>query len=149
MPKQLCRRRLIHPADHLGPIVARWMRENPRPVLDSARFRIVGAEHQTVDAEQGNCCRTERTGFKGYKQPAALQKFPTPPLRRRAQRENFGMRGRIGASLNLVAGRGKHGPASIDDNGANRHLATARGGFGFRKGLLHRGHACSLALTAG
>ena len=118
-------------------------------MLDSTRFRVVGTEYEAVDTEQRNCRRTERTGLKCHKEPAALQKFPTSPLRRSAQREKFGMRRRIGACLHLVAGGSKHSASSIDDDGANRHLAAARGGFGFRKSLLHRGHVCSLALTAG
>lgn len=130
-------------------MMAGGLSENPWPVLDSTRFRIIGAEDQALDAEQRNRGGAERARLKGHIKPATLQKFPTTPLRRRPERQQLGMRGRIGACLHLVAGGSEHGARGIDDDCADRHFAAASGGLGLGEGLAHRGHIRSLALRAG
>lgn len=129
--------------------MARWMVENPRPVLDSAGFGIIGAKDQSFDPEQRNGGCAKRTRFEGDVQDAALQKFPISGLCGRMQSKKFCMGGRVCPRLDLIPRGGEDGADRIGDNGADRYLAAGGGGGGFNKGVLHGGHTISLALASG
>jgi putative glutamine amidotransferase len=130
----------------LRPVMAGRLIEDARPVLDAAALRIVGAEEQAADAEEGDGLRAHGAGLERDIEVAGGEARAAEPGRRFAQRQQLGMRGWVAGRLGAVAGCCEDLASLGHHHGADRHLAAGSGGGGFGEGAAHRAitftHGC-------
>jgi len=142
--QECCAFTFAHAADYFGPMVAGGCCEDTCAVLDSAAFRIVGAEHQSTDAEEANGVGAHRAGFQRDDELAVWQARLAESGRGRAQRPQFGVCGGIGLSFHSVAGAREHPPVRSDHDCADGNFAARRGRARLFQCYVHGRHTASL-----
>jgi len=122
-------------ADHLGSVVAGGLFEKPRPVLDPAAFRIIGAENHLADAGECDRSRAHRTWFQGNIEVARDQSGNFQASAGVANHKYFRMCRRITVHLNTIAGCCEYDTGrGINDDGADRNFSSRRRQFSLFNG---------------
>lgn len=106
-------------------------------MLDGSHLLVGCRKVEPADAREGNGRRAHGAGLQRDIEIATGEPFGAHSLRRRTNRQQFGMSRRIPQLEGAVARRGHNSPGRIRDGRAHRHLAAGRSRFGFGKGLLH------------
>ena len=130
---------LGNPAIDLGPVMAGRGGEKPYPVLDRAALGIARAVIEPADTGEG-----QRRGAHGARLQRDIgiaigEAFGAERGGGLAQRQHFGMGGRVVIGERAVVGAGddpRGGP--LRDHAADRHVAMGRGGTGLFESRLHQ-----------
>lgn len=143
--QQHCRFALADAAVKLGPVVARALRENARAVFHAAPFGIARPPIEAAQARERDRLRAHGTRLERDVEIEAVEPCLPTRCRGRADRQHFGVRGRVAVALDAVVGGG-HDRAGvrIDHDGADRHFARLGGLFCLVEGQFHIAHGANV-----
>lgn len=136
-PEQRRRLLLADARIDFGPVQALRHLEHPRAVLYRAALGIRRSVVEPRDPCMGNGARAHRAGLQRHPKLAAFQPLVLQHLRTGANRQHFGMSGRIMQSARTVVRGCNHRPIP-DENRAYGHFARRSCPFGFGKRQCHR-----------
>ena len=128
---------LADAAIHVRRMMAGWLAEQPRPVLDGTAFCVGRAKIEPADAGEGDGrgahgARLERHIEIAIDKPLAAELGAS-----RADRKQLGMSGRIAGAKRPVAGARQHLAFRAHHHGADRDLAARARGLSLSKGQIH------------
>ena len=125
---------LFDAAINLRTVVAAWLIEDARPVLDAAAFRIIGAEIEPAQAGKADRRGAHGARLEGDVEIAFGKALGAELGRTRTQHQHLGMRRRVTVRLDAIAGGGEDPPLAVDQHGPHRHLAAGGSRFRFGEG---------------
>ena len=111
--------------------------EYARAVLHATALRVIGTEDKAAQTGESDGLRAHGAGFERYVETGVLQPFGAEPLRGIADRQQFGMRGRIVQPFDQVVRPRQNPPVRIRQHRADRHLAGCGRSLGLGQGQLH------------
>ena len=120
--------------------LSRRLIDVPAPVR-GGRSTLAWSRHESIAAQQasqGDRGGAHRARLEGNVEIALDKMLSAEPGRAGTQHQHFGMRGRVAIGLDPVAGGGEHTAFAIDQDGADRHLATGRRRLGLGESKEHR-----------
>ena len=118
-------------------MVAGGRREEAHPIFDSAAFRIRRPEIKPPDARKRYRRGTHGARLQRHIKIAVGEPFTAKRRRRRTNRNELRVRGRIVVSDGAIAGSSDHGTVSHNRT-AHGYFTARSGGPGFFKGDLHK-----------
>ena len=122
-----------------GTMMAGRLLEEARAVLDRAHLLVRRAEIEPADAGEGNGGGAHGARLERHIEIAIGEPLAAELAGRLADRQQFGMGGRVAVGERAVAGRRRGSrPARSVMTQPTGHLATPSGGFGFGQGMQHR-----------
>lgn len=117
--------------------MAGWLRENARAMDHRPAFRIIRAVVKPPDAGVGNRPGTHRARLERHPKVAPIEPIAVKHAGRGANRQNFGMCGRITQPPGCVC-RARDHLAIAGDDGTHGHFARIGGLDCGGKGFAHR-----------
>ncbi len=124
---------------NLGTVMSLPVREHPRPMRHSARFRIRRAVIKPRNPRSRNRPGTHRAGLQGYIKRTTRQPLGLQLCASRANGHDLGMGRRIVKLPRAIARLGQQSAILRYDHGTDRHLSPPARGLGQLKRLIHMG----------
>lgn len=130
-------------------VMAGWLAEKTRPMLDGAAFGIRRAEIKPADAGEGDCRGAHGTRLKRHIEVAVNKTLAVELGASRPDRDQLGMGRWIAKLERAVAGTRQHLASSAHQHGPDRDLAGQARGLSFGEGQVHGSlawahHICKL-----
>jgi 23S rRNA pseudouridine2605 synthase len=128
---------LADAAIDLGPVVARGLVIEARPVLHRSHLRIGSTEIEPTDSREGGRGGTHGAGLQGDIEIATDKALAAERARSFADHQQLGMGGRIVEFDRAVAGGSQYLPCTSRKHRAHRHLVADSSTLGFLQCQLH------------